>query len=45
VQQAAELAAALGKGEETPTFNQKYRGVTSVLDQLVKELKGVLHGN
>jgi hypothetical protein len=45
VQHAAALAEALAKGDETPTFNQKYKGVTQVLDQLVQELKGVLHGN
>ncbi len=45
VQQAAALAEALAKGAEMPTFNQKYKGVTSVLDQLVQEVKGVLHGN
>ncbi|WOJ89441.1 ParA family protein [Methylocapsa polymorpha] len=45
VQQAAALAEALSKGDEIPTFNRKYKGVTSMLDQLVQELKGVLHGN
>jgi hypothetical protein len=45
VQKAAALAEALAQGDETPIFNQKNRGVTSVLDQLVQELKGVLHGN
>jgi chromosome partitioning protein len=45
VQKAAALAEALAQGDETPIFNQKYRGVTSVLNQLVQELKGVLHGN
>lgn len=45
VQQAAALAEALSCIDVTPTFNQKYRGVTSVLNELVQEVKGVLHGN
>jgi cellulose biosynthesis protein BcsQ len=45
VQQAAALAAALGRADDTPTFRQKYQDVTYVLDELVQELKGVLHGN
>ena len=46
MQQTATLAEALRKGDETPTFSQKYGGeVTYVLDQLVQELKGVLDGN
>lgn len=45
VQKAAAPAEALAQGDETPIFNQKYRGVTSVLNQLVQELNGVLYGN
>jgi chromosome partitioning protein len=51
VQQAAALAAAMSTTEDMawnqkyPTFNKKYGDVTCVLDQLVKELKGVLHAN
>jgi chromosome partitioning protein len=46
VEQAAALADALRKvGGTPPTFKQKYGKVTAVLNQLVQELKGVLHGN
>ena len=45
VEQAAALAGALARTDETPTFKQKYGKLTHVLDQLVRELKGVLHGN
>jgi chromosome partitioning protein len=45
MEQAAALAGALARTDETPTFKQKYGNVTNVLDQLVQELKGVLHGN
>ena len=45
VQKAAALAEALGKVDEAPTFKKKYGDVTSVLNQLVQELKGVLDGN
>ncbi|MGQ0445513.1 MAG: ParA family protein, partial [Beijerinckiaceae bacterium] len=45
VQQAAALAAALGKGDEVLTFSRRYGEVTYVLDQLVQELRGILHGN
>lgn len=52
VQQAAALAGALGTMDEEgsfmrkyPTFKQKYGDMTCVLDQLVQELKGVLHGH
>ncbi len=44
VQQAAALAGALGR-VDVPTFRQKYGEMTSVLNQLVQELKGVLHVN
>jgi hypothetical protein len=44
VEQAAALAGALAT-DETPTFKQKYGKLTHLLDQLVRELKGVLHGN
>ena len=42
VQQAAALASALAH-DGVPTFKQKYGEVASVLDELVKEVKGVLH--
>jgi hypothetical protein len=42
--QAAALAEALAR-DGVPTFRQKYGQMTFVLDQLVQELKGVLHGN
>ena len=53
VQHAAALAEAMGKIDEAPTldqkhptFIQKYGGdVTEVLNQLVQEVKGVLHAN
>ncbi len=45
VQQAAAFAEALSKVEEAPTFKQKYKDVTHVLNQLVQELQGVIHGN
>lgn len=51
VQQAAALAEALFNDEESPfgqrypTFRMKYGAVTSVLDQLVQEVRGVLNGN
>jgi len=53
VQHAAALAEAMGKIDEAPTLNQKhptfiqkYGGdVTEVLNQLVQEVKGVLHAN
>ncbi|MGH6863868.1 MAG: hypothetical protein ACRECN_06280, partial [Methylocella sp.] len=45
VKKAAELAAALAKVDEAPTFKQKYGKVTDVLNQLVRELKEVLHAN
>jgi chromosome partitioning protein len=44
MQQSAELARALGR-EDAPTFRQKYGSVTTVLDQLVTEVKGMLHAN
>ena len=44
VQQAAALAGALVR-DDVPTFRQKYGEITSVLNQLVQELKGVLHVN
>jgi chromosome partitioning protein len=44
IQQAAALAEALAR-DGVPTFRQKYGQMTFVLDQLVQELKGVLHGN
>lgn len=53
VQHAAALAEAMGKIDEAPTLNQKhpafirkYGGeVASMLNQLVQEVKGVLHAN
>lgn len=51
VHQAAALAEALFNDEESPfgqkypTFRKKYGAVTSVLDQLVQEVRGVLNGN
>jgi len=45
VQKAAALAEALSKVAEPLTFKQKYKDVTYVLDQLVQELQGVIHGN
>lgn len=43
LQQSAELARAL-KPEGTPTFRQKYGSVTTTLDELVTEVKGMLNG-
>jgi chromosome partitioning protein len=43
LQQSAELARAL-KPEGTPTFKQKYGSVTTTLDELVTEVKGMLNG-
>jgi chromosome partitioning protein len=44
IQQAAALPEALAR-DGVWTFRQKYGQMTFVLDQLVQELKGVLHGN
>ncbi len=44
IQQAAALAGALAS-DGVPTFRQKYGQMTSVLNQLVQELKEVLYGN
>lgn len=43
LQQSAELARAL-KPEGTPTFKKKYGSMTTTLDELVTEVKGMLDG-
>lgn len=45
VPQAAALASALANVEAAPTFLKKYAQITEVLDELVRELKGILHGD
>ena len=44
IQQAAALAGALAN-DGAPNFTKKYGEMTSVLDQLVQEVRGVLHVN
>lgn len=51
VQQAAVISAALSDADEAvswkdkyPTFKQRYGDATDVLEDLVRELKGILHG-